>query len=148
MATVFDAAAFFLERIGPMTTMRLQKLCYYAQAWSLVWEEEPLFPEPIQAWANGPVAPALYEAHKGAFKISRADLPKGDPSVFSPPQLETLEVVARDYGDKPAQWLIDLSHSEAPWRDARKGLAPGERSSTEITHAAMAEYYGGLPGNA
>lgn len=28
---------------------------YYAQAWSLVWDEKPLFPERIEAWVNGPV---------------------------------------------------------------------------------------------
>ena len=48
------------------------------------------------------------------------------------------------YGDKSAQWLIDLTHSEEPWKQARVGLAPGERGNREITHAAMADYYSGL----
>lgn len=37
MATVFDTAKYILEKRGAMSTMKLQKLCYYAQAWSLVW---------------------------------------------------------------------------------------------------------------
>lgn len=32
MADVFDVAAYILQRQGRMTTMKLQKLCYYAQA--------------------------------------------------------------------------------------------------------------------
>lgn len=32
MANVFDVAAYILEKEGEMTTMKLQKLCYYAQA--------------------------------------------------------------------------------------------------------------------
>ena len=55
MATVFDAAKFILERKGQMSTMKLQKLCYYAQVWSLVWDDYPLFDEDFEAWANGPV---------------------------------------------------------------------------------------------
>ena len=43
MATVHDVAAFILERLGSMTAMKLQKLCYYSHAWHLVWEERPLF---------------------------------------------------------------------------------------------------------
>ncbi|CUP62134.1 Uncharacterized phage-associated protein [Anaerostipes hadrus] len=43
MANVFDAAKYILERLGEMSTMKLQKLCYYAQAWSLVWDDVPLF---------------------------------------------------------------------------------------------------------
>ena len=37
---VFDVAAYILEKIGSMTTMKLQKLVYYSQAWSLVWDGE------------------------------------------------------------------------------------------------------------
>ena len=146
--SVFDVAAYFLKKIGPMTTMRLQKLCYYAQAWSLVWEEEPIFREEIEAWVNGPVCPALYSAHKGMFVITAKELPRGDSHVFTKDQIETLNVIIRDYGDKPARWLIDLTHKEAPWGDARHGCGPDERCNHVISHAAMAEFYSGLATNA
>ncbi|WP_307850044.1 MULTISPECIES: type II toxin-antitoxin system antitoxin SocA domain-containing protein [unclassified Saccharopolyspora] len=48
-----------------MTAMKLQKLVYYSQAWHLVWDERPLFDEPVQAWANGPVVPDLTPAAPG-----------------------------------------------------------------------------------
>ncbi|MEV7870104.1 hypothetical protein AB0P17_29350 [Streptomyces sp. NPDC088124] len=32
-------------------------------------EARALFPEAIQAWASGPVCPALYELHQGHFEI-------------------------------------------------------------------------------
>jgi uncharacterized phage-associated protein len=145
MPTVHDVSAYILQKLGPMTTMKLQKLCYYAQAWSLVWDEEPLFNERIEAWANGPVAPALYDCHRGAFKIGPGNLP-GNPDVFAQPQRETLDIVLANYGDKSSQWLIDLTHMEAPWRDARNGIPDGVPGQREITPAAMAEYYSSLAG--
>lgn len=36
MAIIFDTARYILEKEGQMSTMKLQKLCYYCQAWSLV----------------------------------------------------------------------------------------------------------------
>lgn len=30
MANVFDTAKYILEQSGPMSTMKLQKLCYYS----------------------------------------------------------------------------------------------------------------------
>ena len=78
MANVKDVAAYILEKLGEITAMKLQKLAYYSQAWSLVWDEKLLFPERIEAWANGPVVPDLYEAHKGVFKLSK--LSCGNPS--------------------------------------------------------------------
>lgn len=43
MATVFDVAQYILEKTGKISTMKLQKLCYYSQAWALAWTEDPLF---------------------------------------------------------------------------------------------------------
>jgi hypothetical protein len=37
-----------------------------------------------------------------------------------------------------------MTHQENPWLEARRGLAPGERGYREISHAALAEYYGSL----
>ena len=49
MANIFDVARYILEVKGSMSTMKLQKLCYYCQAWSLVWDDSPLFDEDFEA---------------------------------------------------------------------------------------------------
>lgn len=142
MASVFDVAAYILHKAGAMTAMKLQKLVYYSQAWSLVWDEAPIFPEKIEAWANGPVVPELFAAHKGQFTVS--DEPSGDRKNLTSEQQKTVNAVVKFYGEKTAPWLSDLTHREAPWKEARKGVPDGERSQRVITLAAMAEYYGNL----
>ncbi len=119
--------------------MKLEKLVYYAQAWSLVWDEKPVFNERIEAWAAGPVVPALYYRHRNQFMIDSWE--NGDPDKLAPEQRETLDAILGFYGDKSAQWLSDLTHKEDPWITARRGLAPLERGNREITHASMQEYY-------
>ena len=42
MASVFDVAKYILQKSGSMSTWKLQKLCYYSQAWSLAWTEAPI----------------------------------------------------------------------------------------------------------
>jgi len=143
MATVFDVAAYILEAKGSMTAMKLQKLVYYSQAWSLVWDEQPLFEEKIKAWANGPVVGVLYSKHRGRFKLEPGDI-QGNPEFLSKDERETVDAVLSFYGDRTSQWLSDLTHSENPWKDARVGLEPGERGEVEIKPAFMAEYYGSL----
>jgi uncharacterized phage-associated protein len=129
-----------------MSAMKLQKLCYYAQAWSLVWLERPLFREKIEAWANGPVCPKLYRVHRGEFEVTRAMIGDGDVDAVQGKDKKAVDGVLRFYGEKKAQWLSDLTHSEDPWRKARERakLAPGERGKTEIKQADMAEFYGSL----
>src|SRR5262245_10409315 len=145
MATVLDVAAYILEKRGRMSAMKLQKLCYYAQAWSLVWLERRLFRERIEAWANGPVCPTLYRVHRGEFEVTRRMI-NGDPGAVQGDDRRAVDGVLQFYGNKKAQWLSDLTHSEDPWRKARERgkLAPGERGKAEITLADMAEFYGSL----
>ena len=142
MASVHDASKYILEKRGPMTTWKLQKLVYYCQAWALVWDEAPLFRARIEAWANGPVVPELYRLHKGRFRVS--DWPRGNSGNLTKNQKETIDAVLEHYGDKSSQWLKDLTHLETPWKDARKGVPPGERNKNPISYASMFEYYHSL----
>lgn len=143
MATVFDVARYILERRGRMSAMKLQKLVYYSQAWSLVWDEKPLFPEAIEAWANGPVVRELYNTHRGFFSVSANEI-QGNPCALTDDERETVDAVLAFYGDKSAQWLIELTHMESPWQEARKGIPESQRSTSMINHASMADYYSGL----
>jgi len=145
MASVFDVAQYILQKQGKMTAMKLQKLVYYCQAWSLVWDEEPLFVETIEAWTNGPVVHELYEAHKGQFQLERLNL--GDANNLTRDQRETIDAVLEAYSGKSAQWLSDLAHLEQPWNDARKGYSEGMPCINEISCESLAEYYGSLSPN-
>ena len=136
-------AKFILSDTGPMSAMKLQKLVYYSQAWSLVWDDEPLFDNRIEAWANGPVVRDLYDTHKGKFKVSADDFP-GDTDLLSPNQTDSIGIVLKSYGDRSAQWLSTQTHSESPWIDARAGLSDNERGDREITLESMSEYYSSL----
>lgn len=143
MANVFDTARYILERSGPMSTMKLQKLCYYAQAWSLVWDDSPLFDEDFQAWANGPVCPELFYKTHGKYKVDASDETGGDGDLTEN-QKDTIGKVLDYYGGHDAQWLSQLTHMEDPWMEARVGVPAGVGCANVITKESMAMYYGGL----
>lgn len=147
MATAHDVARYILQNLGrPVAAVRLQKLVYYAQAWHLVWDEQPLFDDRIEAWANGPVVRALYATHRGKFSVRAEDFPSGDPEALTASERESVDAVLGYYGDYTAHQLSELTHREDPWREARSkaGLLQGERGEALITHVAMVEYYDGL----
>jgi len=140
--SVFDVASYILKKIGQISTIKLQKLVYYCQAWSMVWDEKPLFYENIEAWINGPVIRELYNYHRGTYIIDT--LPIGNSDLLSEIQKETIDAVIDFYGDKTAQYLVELSHSEKPWIDARKDLPDNERSNKVIPLDLIQEYYSSL----
>jgi uncharacterized phage-associated protein len=135
MGTVsaFDVAKYILsDQASSITAMKLQKLCYYGQAWHLAWTRKPLFRDTIEAWAKGPVVKSLYDAHKGRYAVSIDSFGAGDPSRLSPAQQNIVDRVLQSYGPLSATQLSMLTHSEAPWVNARNTLPEGARSNAII----------------
>jgi uncharacterized phage-associated protein len=147
MAAIIDVAKYILEQNGSMTTMKLQKLCYYSQAWSLAWEGKPLFPEDFQAWANGPVCPQLFNFHRGKFIVNTEDFPQlCGCHKLTDEEKDIIDRVLEFYGDKEAHWLSELTHKERPWREARQkaNALPGDLCDEVIAKDSMEDYYSGL----
>lgn len=144
MATIFDVAKYITESMGEISAMKLQKLMYYSQAWNLVWEEEPLFTNDFQAWANGPVLPSLYARHRGQFKVDATLFADGDCNVLTAEQRANIDKVLGFYGEQTAQWLSNLTHQENPWLHARGELPAGASSEEIIPQADIHEYYSSL----
>lgn len=143
MVNLFDVAKYFLEKSEKLSGLKLQKLCYYAQAWSLVWDDKPLFIEDFEAWATGPVYPKLFNLIQGRTRLSYNDI-SGDSSKLSAAQIKILDKVLNYYGDKDDIWLYLLTTKERPWKKARKGVPPGSKCHNVITKESMKSYYQSL----
>ncbi len=137
--TIFEVANWFLSRQS-MTHKKLQKLCYYAQAWHLALFQNELFTENFEAWVHGPVNKDLYQKYKenGWNLIPQA----GNINIA----LEIsgfLERIWETYGEYDGHQLEALTRSEAPWINARVGLNTWQASNVSISGDDMANYYRG-----
>lgn len=136
---VLDVANFFLSK-DSMTPKKLQKLTYYAEAWHQALYQRPLIhDESFQAWVHGPVAPSLYRRYK---QYGWNPIPKKEIDIdFDDESISILESVWETYGDQDGNSLEALTHSEAPWRNARAGLEPNDNSNVVISTDDMRNYY-------
>ena len=139
--TVADVATYILERMDTITTMKLQKLAFYAQVQHLVTTGAPLFPEDFQAWRGGPVVPELYALHRGKFLIRPGELSSGDSSALTDAERGLIDGVCSALGGMTGAELSERTHRESPWLDARNGRKPSEPSDTVISQDAMRSYY-------
>jgi uncharacterized phage-associated protein len=149
MCNVFDVAKYILDvNGGSISTMKLQKLCYYSQAWGLVWNNKiPLFEQDFQAWRDGPVNKELFDLHKGKFVISSNDIPSDTlERGLTELQASFVNKVIEFYGDKSGAWLSELTHLEKPWKEARANAnaKDGEHCDAIITKESMYNYYSSL----
>ena len=121
--------------------LRLQKLCYYCQVWSLVWDRKPLFKGVIEAWVNGPVVPSLHTEKDGEFVL--VDMTKANPNKLGGLEQETIDAVLDFCKDRDTEWLVELSKKEKPWKDARASLKDAD-SNPVIMHKALYDYYSNI----
>lgn len=142
MLSVHDVAAFIVTQLGMVGAMKLQKLVYYAQAWSLVWDRRLLFREQVEAWEQGPVVRELWERCSRTAVVERV---AGDPSKLAADQRATISAVLAFYGDRSGSWLTELSQREAPWVDARAAGHKQGVVSPVISRTAMLAFFSKYP---
>lgn len=151
MATIknlkaIDIANYFIylsnKENKPITNKKLQKLVFYAQAWSLVLNNKKLFNETIEAWVHGPAIRILYGKYKEfGFNPIQEEINDDVISCISRETKKFLNDVWRVYGNLDPEYLEMLTHSERPWQKAREGLQSCESSTNEITPKEMKKYY-------
>ncbi len=137
---IFELANIFLS-IEPMTNKKLQKLCYYAQAWHLALNNEPLVDTRFEAWIHGPVCPELYHQYK---RYGSGTIPGTNIQANLHNDQYTLKFINSIYdiyGNMSGDDLEFLTHKEDPWMNAREGLEDWESSHNIIHNNDMREYY-------
>ncbi len=151
MPKAIEIAAFLAylaetgEESDPLTNLRLQKLLYYVQGWSLTLRDRPAFGDRIEAWAHGPVVPTVYHEFK-KFGNDKFVLPSSESDEFLTDEEDRTFVreLWESYRAYSASKLWQMTHDEAPWINARSGCAPGERSSNEISQDSLKTYFSNL----
>lgn len=141
MIDVFTVAKYFLQQ-NSMTHKKLQKLCYYAQAWHCAfYKNKPLFENRIEAWVHGPVSPELYARYSGYGWNEIPQLDITEEIDITRKEKKLLDQIWEIYGKYDATQLEILSHTEEPWKNARNGIEELVSSNEEITYEAMGQYY-------
>lgn len=138
--------------IDDITPMKLQKLLYFAQGWSLVNFPKPLINEFFEAWEYGPVCPSVYYEFKpyGGVVIPFDKKMLGDG--FTKPlsksdQVEEevekfLQSVLSVYGKYTGTQLSAATHYSDelnPWIKARK--ESGGMKGFNIDNDKIKEYF-------
>lgn len=143
---VLVIAEYFIKKNGKdpkgLDNKKIQKLLYYAQAWNLVFNGKKIFPNKIEAWVHGPTVPEVYNTFRDFdFNHPHPEISEKDFNIFTDKERKLLDTVWKVYGEYDSDYLEALTHSESPWREARKGLSPLDASKNVISEKRMKEYY-------
>lgn len=139
MENIFEVAKYFLL-LEQMNHKKLQKLCYYAQAWSLALTGVHLMDTWFEAWAHGPVSPELWHRYKdwGGLLISSYE---GVANLNNNQTEQFLDKIYQLYGFYSGDQLEQLTHNEIPWINARGNYPSGAICTNVISENDMTSFY-------
>lgn len=135
-----EVGKYFYCKNTDLTEIQVQKLTYYAYAWSLALKDKRLFKESPQAWIHGPVFRSLYDSMKepSFYEVNECS------TITDSETKEFLDMIYRLYGKYTGSQLENMTHMEDPWNNARIGLKSNERSTKELSDEDISKYYKGL----
>mgnify|MGYP000232478379 CR=1 FL=1 len=122
-----DISNFFIEK--GVSHLKLHKLLYYTQLWYFVKNKKLLFNDSIKAWLYGPVVETVWQKFRYTKKNDLIPKSKIIETDFTNLK-QHLNEVWNAYGHLSGADLIELSHTEKPWKDARIGVLNSEPSNT------------------
>lgn len=135
---VYEIAKWFLHT-EPMTHKKLQKLLYFSYGIYLAQNNDDynrlnnsLFENKFEAWVHGPVDPKIYSLYKNNG-INLLYLEDIDTVSFDSKIMNALNKTLEIYGKYSADELENISHNQAPWKNARKNLMPIESSNNLLS---------------
>ncbi|WP_339619849.1 type II toxin-antitoxin system antitoxin SocA domain-containing protein [uncultured Salinibacterium sp.] len=133
-----EIAEEIISREPRLSSMKLQKLMYYVDAWHLAVEGERLITDqPFRAYKDGPVHEDV--RHK---RMDMATRMHGTSTGKLTPAAESiLNLVMAEFGGRTGDELSALTHAEVPWKNARGDKADGETSREPLNEAEIARFY-------
>lgn len=149
---IFQIAQWFLNQAS-MSDKKLQKLCYYAYAWYIVFFNDAeainaesdikvLCEDYFEAWIHGPVCRRLYSKYR---QYGWENIPSEEKApVFNEDVTDLLKQVWNIYGPLSADQLEHLTHQEDPWNQAREGVRFGDACTNKISPLSIFNYYSKL----
>ena len=132
MCKAMEVAGYITNSLE-VDKLKLQKLLFYSQAVHVVFNDELLFDDEIQAWDYGPVVPKIYKKLKNKEGIVK--LPY--KSTLTEKQIHSIDLALGYYGDMSGAALINETHSESTWINAYK-----KGRNTPIVFSDIKECYG------
>ena len=137
--------SYVFEMLEEVTPLMLQKLLYFIQGVSYALNGKPMFSENCQAWVHGPVYPEVYEMFRdfkyNPIEDARFAIFDGNKDELTEDERRVVDLVVNTFGEYGGKVLERITHSEKPWKNARKGYGENIPSNELLSMESIKSYF-------
>lgn len=137
MLDIMNMAAYIYAKDPRMSHKKLQKLCFYCQAWYIAFNGKKLVDCEFEAWVHGPVCRKLYSNRNSVGKEASNVQIQEEEKQF-------IDGIYKLYENYSGYELELMTHNDEPWKKARGELQSWEPSNSVISIDSIKEYYGSI----
>ena len=136
-------ALYIIHKGYEVTNLSLQKLLYYVKAFSYIMLGKSVIDEECEAWAYGPVFPDIYEKYRGFGSSVIEDYDKSIDykKLLSDEEIKVVDYIVNCLGIFNGKVLMNMTHKERPWLEARMGIPEFAPSSNVISEKVIQDYF-------
>lgn len=138
--------SYVFEKLEEVTPLMLQKLLYFIQGIYSALYGRPMFAEDCEAWVHGPVYPEVYNLFRdfkyNPIEDARFAVLYGTAEKLTEEEKKVIDLVLDTFGVYGGKTLERITHSERPWREARKGYDDNIHSNAMLKKESISAYYG------
>lgn len=139
------AISYVFESLEEVTPLMLQKLLYFIQGISYARNGRPMFSENCQAWVHGPVYPEVYDMFRdfkyNPIEDARFAIFDGTEDKLTADERRVIDLVVNTFGEYSGKMLERITHTEMPWKTARRGYGDQIPSNEPISKESIKSYY-------
>lgn len=137
--------SYVFERLEEVTPLMLQKLLYFIQGVSYALNGRPMFSENCQAWVHGPAYPEVYDMFRdfryNPIEDARFAIFDGAKDKLTEDERRVIDLVVNTFGEYGGKVLERITHTEIPWKTARRGYGDQIPSNEPISKESIKSYY-------
>ena len=136
MPSIIDVAKFVLDESAGtcrpvVSTMKLQKICYFVQGWHLAINNgQAMFAEDFHAWKYGPVCPELYYFCEDKVSVTTDSVEFTDVNPdLNAYQQDFIKKIFGIYNPYSGLQLSDITRNHDAWKNAGAGTHEGSEEA-------------------
>lgn len=139
--TINDVVKYIISKLE-ITPLALQKTLYFIQGFSIAFNNKFIYKDVPCAWIHGPVYPEIYHKYKEFGYNPIENQPILNESInLDTIDKQLIDTVIKYLSLYNGTILEEITHMEAPWINARKGLKSNEYSDEPIKLDDMENYF-------
>ncbi len=140
--TILDAVAHYvLSSKYEMNNLYLQKILYYVDGFAEIFLEKAIYEAPCEARRSGPVYRPIYDKYIefGGEPICVDGADYGEH--LQDELVRVVDYVLDNFAIYNGTILMEFTHGEGPWREAREGYFDDEACDKVIPHERIRDYF-------